>query len=587
MSSSTIQPTNRVPTLRERAEIRHLINQDQEDVVRLTNTLEALEKKSIAQKGFIHNYEEALAIAEAMRRVAEKTRDVMAESENMLQPHDADTSVKSEGQSYHKHQRLFRDAQATRRSAVEEAQKATRKIAEMDASIRDIQQEIKGEQSVLAVLEMSMQSTITSIERVKADIALKEAVISARHFVPVEIWRDIFSFRVSEDEALFYDNKRKGIPPFTALKLSAVCRYWRDIVTSSAELWKYIAVPHHDRITVGQRDRITYYHNQCTPLLPEVYTYYHACDGIPVKVNLVTFMRETFAEYQTLDMFIHAFSLMRGPSLRSFLELLSPKANILQLSGIHNPGYTFDIAVDSIRYVKHLKITNKPVSIAEPSHGAPTIPLISFTLDSITLNESLFTGSLSSMSHLERLYLVNVTLNIEGPIISVTMPALKHLTCDLHIYPTISRFITSPRLDDLTLVIKPMEDSTMRDFDEWLGRGGERHPHIHNLTLQALHSEEFEIRNLDDTVLDHFPDVKHLRLSGTTPSSNLLSSPTSVNSLAHIMVLTIIGSAISEEELASFMRGFAALHGRTPKLAVLNCSNLNIQAIARLQNQHY
>ena len=408
--------------------------------------------------------------------------------------------------------------------------------------------------------------------------------------IPPEIWGEIFSLAVSEDVDSFYDDKRHGLPPFTALKLSAVCQYWRGIAANHPGLWQHIAIPHHHSISFSQRDRIVHYKTRCSPFLPTVYTYTH--NNIIVgkhTVDFAEFMRGTFSEYE-LDILARGSSFGRYTTPTDFLQALSPHVQTLQLAGY--PGNelpifigqirTTHIPIDTLCNVKHLKIKDRPIHIIRTSSGVTTLSITSLALENLHMDASHLKSCLPPLRHLERLSIVNVTFHSGIAIGRIMLPTLKRLGCDFSLYPYLARLINMPELQDLSLIINPTTDSQV---GEWLGYNNPIRV-IHSLTLRASQAEESEYDALYFRILDHFSNVQALCLDGTPPTSYLLSPSTTLAPFASLQSLIIADSAIAEADLAGFMQRFAAWYQRTPALTIHNCANLDVNAIKRLSLIH-
>ncbi|CCA70763.1 hypothetical protein PIIN_04698 [Serendipita indica DSM 11827] len=472
MSSPKIKLTNRVPAPRERAEIQRVIKRDEEELARLIKDLELVEKQITTQGEIIHNYKEALTMADSMRRVTERARKTMAGNGNILAVHSANTSVRvsCDETSYQKYEDIYKEINAIRKIAIEEAQKATNKIAQLDASIRGTKRDLESEESLLEVYEFSKQDISVMIARLQEGIAIKKNLASARRIVPVEVWEYIFLLCVSEEEALFGDNQRNGRPPFTALKLSGVCRQWRDIVTGQPKLWQCIAIPHHDKISTGQRGRISYYRAQCSPLLPKVYTYTHNVLVGSFTVDLVDFMLDTFSKYSELDLLARPFSVMRGPNHMQVLERLVPRTDVLKLTGYCEWRRPCPAAnLDFLQNTKHLIVIGQNMDLRGISNSAENLTLTSLNLTEVAMQTEIFPGWLQPLKKLRYVEMFKVTFTPAAVVDTIEMPAMEHLLCDFSIYSFISRSMNAPRLKQLDLITANIEELHAHDWDTKLG----------------------------------------------------------------------------------------------------------------------
>lgn len=584
MSLATIKLTNRVPTLRERAEIQKLVKRDEDELTRLCNDLEILEEQITAQGDIIHNCKETLAMADAICRITQLTRETITENRMIIASYMSDKSLRAPCNisSYTRYQTLYSEIQSAEQNAADEWRSATEKLAELATIKRETNRDLESESSLLEVYELSKKDISVTIARLQESISVKRNMASARRIVPPEIWEHIFLLNVSEDEATFNDTKRSGKPPFTALKLSAVCQNWRSIARGQPKLWQCIAIPHHDKISTGQRGRISYYRAQCSPLLPKVYTYTHNVLVGSFTVDLVDFMLDTFSKYSELDLLARPFSVMRGPTHMQVLERLVPRTDVLKLTGYCEWRHPCPAAnLDFLQKTKHLIVIGQNMDLRGIYNSAENLTLTSLHLTEVAMQTEIFPGWLQPLKKLKYLGIFKVTFTPAAVVGNVEMPAMEHLLCDFSVYSFISRSMNAPRLKQLDLIAANIEELHAHDWDTKLGTNF--HKNVRTLTIAHMSTQILEFDELG-RILDCFPNVMHLGLGGTSITSGLLSL-TNLSRIANMKRLTLMNGEIKEEELSSFMRRVATSHQRTPELVILGCANVDPYAIERLQNK--
>ncbi|PVF93182.1 hypothetical protein CPB86DRAFT_838768 [Serendipita vermifera] len=96
-------------------------------------------------------------------------------------------------------------------------------------------------------------------------------LVGPRRRMPAELWSLIFWERVMEDEEEFEESDRYEPPPFTTLKLTWVCRLWRQIVTQQPALWSYITILPALYLSSKHCERLNFFKERLKGHLPTVY----------------------------------------------------------------------------------------------------------------------------------------------------------------------------------------------------------------------------------------------------------------------------------------------------------------------------
>jgi hypothetical protein len=149
----------------------------------------------------------------------------------------------------------------TAESALEQARQEYRRAEE----------ESDANGSLFHYIDDSLTARVELRFRVEENIRRMKDMLSPRRRVPNELWCMIFRERVTEDEDEHEETFRRQMPPFTTLKLTWVCRLWRQIISEQPSLWQYIALPRTLYLSPSQADRVKYFQRHLKKHPPKLY----------------------------------------------------------------------------------------------------------------------------------------------------------------------------------------------------------------------------------------------------------------------------------------------------------------------------
>ncbi|CAG7854364.1 SubName: Full=Uncharacterized protein {ECO:0000313/EMBL:CCA71607.1} [Serendipita indica DSM 11827] len=381
----------------------------------------------------------------------------------------------------------------------------------------------------------------------------------------------------SKSDEREYEETPTRHPPFTPLLLSAVCRYWRSIVTNQPLLWLYVAIPQTEKISRRQRERILYYSARLASHLPIAYTYERTRSRAQ-QYGLVAVLREAFAAYQT-------FEIRKGKHLDSrilslFLEKLSPQAETLRLlSQAHTRMIDRDcwnLSGTAVCNVSRLSCLGLSVRIQRtPRQGLETFgKLRSLAIrDTVCLSADL-QECLENLGSVEHLELDGTTFRSNHAPKRVTIPSLTFLSCNLVQFYDLHFLGSAPKIQTLELrLLEAHYKSHWERFSHLaIGQVAIRDLRISS-SKDLDYSPKGEQMYLD--VIQHFRNIQSLELSGTFAILSLQALPNPHIPLAELQRVSIRESKIQGDDIDAFLSRFRSRHNRLLDIICRGCRNVD------------
>lgn len=131
---------------------------------------------------------------------------------------------------------------APSRSSIEEECNEFQKFAESvqeraQHKLLDAEQEVDASKSMLYFIEKGLKESLDRKAKMEDRMREMKDLVTPRRRMPYELWVQIFTRRVMEDEAEYATSNKEECPPYTVLRLTWVCRLWRAIITAQPALW--------------------------------------------------------------------------------------------------------------------------------------------------------------------------------------------------------------------------------------------------------------------------------------------------------------------------------------------------------------
>ncbi|CCA75664.1 hypothetical protein PIIN_09654 [Serendipita indica DSM 11827] len=568
-----------------------------------------LEEKTTYHRSVLHNCREALRVAGVLRLAIQKSQQTMEEIQTMTANVPPDTSIHVGGDdsSRTRYCNLLEEAKSSHERVAPALEKGARNLKAMDERIRIINDDIDGEISILATLEASKTMVHSSIEQRAHAISLKRRIISVRLIIPEEIWAKIFEISVADEEMTFIEGSRHELPPFKALKLSTVCKSWRNIVTSRSNLWRYLAIPHRHQLSPLQCARLAHCITLCRPYMPIMYTYSTEPGSLEGSVTLFSYLSQRISCYEAIYTFGDFFSLDEELDFAPRAGTLCITPRYQTKMGPHPDDEEYMIFLSSLAYIDRLELRSTIVELMSSFDGPEELPnLQTLIVSNIVLYSEELVDWISMMPGLTCMKLpgVAIGMNLESTTEEATT-SLECLTCSISQYTAISKWIIAPHLARLTLLLQDEPDPDLFRFDDDIlaQYTDSTNESISYLTLSIpldaeedidanwfvrdpLTSEEGEDGEEEPhytSILRHFQAVSCLQFDGRVLLSVLATLSTDKASLPNLHSLTISNSDVQESTLSTFLSGYHALRQRSLSVSLVNCTNLDADAVKRLE----
>ncbi|KAG8823705.1 hypothetical protein FRC17_009249 [Serendipita sp. 399] len=270
---------NRRPVGRERDELIRWATRDREELTRISDEMIANFDRISDSTAAISDYEETLRVLRALRTGTEAKITANIAAYQIVQLYSSTTPPEESNDpppTTNRGALALREALKLQQDILDDNYKELNRLKviliNVEARIEQMEDEIEATRSILAFIRSRNTTLATQKTAIERDWLKKMDLLSARRQIPEEIWREVFIFRVLDDERQYQLSGYKGTPPFTALKLSGVCQYWRRIALEQQELWAFIAIRNDHRART--EPRIKYYLWRLDDRPPNVYTYY-------------------------------------------------------------------------------------------------------------------------------------------------------------------------------------------------------------------------------------------------------------------------------------------------------------------------
>jgi hypothetical protein len=139
---------------------------------------------------------------------------------------------------------------------------------------RRVEEDLDANNSFLDCEARSLATRIELRNQLNNNIRHMKEMIGPRRRIPNEVWSLIFWERVTEDEEEYSLARmwQAWTPPFTTLRLTWVCRLWRQIIMEQPPLWCYIAIPSSLYLRSKHKERFLHFEKHSKLYPPTIYT---------------------------------------------------------------------------------------------------------------------------------------------------------------------------------------------------------------------------------------------------------------------------------------------------------------------------
>ncbi|KAG8798733.1 hypothetical protein FRC18_008563, partial [Serendipita sp. 400] len=325
---------NRCPIGIEREKLSQWAKRDQQELDRVSKEIKLNSEEIESCLLAICHYEEAILVAKLLRKCVEDKIQVAKKAFESIctspEKHDQPPPL-HDNRGTLALLNLLKMRNDTISAYNHEIKSLQSTIDHFAERTRNLEEDADATRSVLSVTRHRNETFELIKKTLTKDLSEKLELLSARRRTPDEIWRQIFLLRAVDDELDFELQERIGRPPFTSLRLSAVCQYWRRLVESQTDLWQCIALLNGNN--TSSKPRLDHYLAKLGNRIPIVYTYMLKKDVTPCWAELSTIISQKIPKCKSLDLAID----IPQPMPRSFLSSLKLTTEELRLRH-HRPG---------------------------------------------------------------------------------------------------------------------------------------------------------------------------------------------------------------------------------------------------------
>jgi hypothetical protein len=574
----------RIPAIKEGNFLRELIRKEEKELTELEDKITAAQKDVDDQKLAVQKYESILGLAKHLGASAESTIAAINQSDNIAPlvnapfndttpptvqlPTSSQEATLGWNDLLANGAELLRIAESTKQASIQRT--------------RDAEREVESGQSVLYFLNETLVSLLHIKQKAEEKILKMKDVISSRRRIPDEVWLQIFTERVIEDEEPYTHMDLEGPPPFTTLRLTWVCRLWRTIIIEHPALWRYIAIPLVEYPTQQQWDRIRYLKNRLGSISPYVYTVSGTQIGTYKGDTFVHLVKE-FACFERLKIYANR------PFMPHLFGSLQPNTQEFIIIGKRQEEGGPDIAwnVSSfLENIRSLRTINALLHTGTSSH----LQTVHLSLRSIhPVSIMTFLDTVTSLTTLSISIISPVGYCQETGAPQITLANLVSLSCDIVCLGFIFRpNIHLPKLKNLSLVgvLYYKDDASNEYVRQWWDdfiSVDQRRDAISSLILLATCSPLWQANTAGrcDYIINSLPNIKSLTLEDSTvvPALDGLSKHIPQS----LLQLTIANSdQVEEHHLEEFITSLYEQKVEVFSLQIDNCALISEERKERL-----
>ncbi|KAG8831183.1 hypothetical protein FRC17_003511 [Serendipita sp. 399] len=577
---------NRRPTGVERQNLTNWAKRDQEELNRISKEINLNSEEIESCLVSIRHYEEALRIAKVMKACTESKIEVVKQVIESIQA-TLDDNLLIPPIDEKQASLVLRDM-ITKQKDITSASELELKNLEstwtmLTEKIGRLEDDAEAARSILATIRRRNEALEVIRTAVTQDLSPKLELLSARRQIPDEIWGDIFLSRVVDDERDFDERQRRiGLPPFTALKLSAVCQHWRRIVASQPELWRFIALLNENAPL--NEARLQHFLSRLGNVAPRAYTYVRK-EGARHGWGKLSNTLQQISKFHSLDIIIDT----PQPMPRIFLVDLEVETNELCLRKCAQGQEAILMYRRRIQPARsiwchriQLTLESNFAPDTEASYAEQDLELESLAFTECALELDPLFNLCEQAPHLRHLdirksLIVRSDMAGQGMTFS-SLTKLSLRSCSLAVFKHQSLL---PSLEEVDLTCMENSIQDWRDFVSI----GQRTGTIQIITLrnESATRKDLSLREVYQAIITTLSNVKHLTLH---PSSSPDDGQFCLSGLALARVnnLNLIGSEVTEETLTNALQEAYLIRQQRIYMTFDGCKNVDSPTAGRLRN---
>jgi hypothetical protein len=531
-----------------------LIRKEEKELAELESKISAAQREVDDQKLAVQTYQSVLALAKHLGSSSEMILDTVKQGDNLASSTSA--GLHHSASSTSPPSPFFQEALPAWNDLITNQVELLRVAKSMNQGViqrtREAEKELGLRQSLLYFLNEHLASLLDLKQKAVGRILKMKSAISPKRRIPDEIWLQILTERIEEDEEPYTYMDLDGPPPFAALRLTWVCRQWRTIIIERRALWRYIAIPAVDYPTRPQWERIQCFKDRLGIIAPHVYaikkTQFRAYSGH----NLAHLLQE-FVSFGRLKLYVDFDPVLYrlfGPLQAEIQELILIRK--CQKENDHDIYFDILAFLKNTRSLRCTKIEHSPAA----TNTATTTDLLNTTiphLESIHLshyrscprNIVSFLRAATSLTTLT-ITLLQPTRYLPFVTSQVTLSNLAFISADIITLESIfSPFIHLPKLAGLSVVLVPYDDDN--EMNHWWNTFisvGQRRDAISSFGISANHPQltKSKIAKGSKYLLNSLPNIKnhHRHVKVFIPQNNRITTEAPL--LMDLRKMRVIGS---------------------------------------------
>ncbi|KAG8813204.1 hypothetical protein FRC17_001638, partial [Serendipita sp. 399] len=496
-----------------------MISQEMEEVSSLEARIDGAQQLADSQVIILQESEEILEEAKKLKYLAHITFKRLQDTSldlNALDEKSATWKRPSTPPPQAAYDNMMNEKQKLAESHSQGIQLFRDDFQRVSQQVYELEAEVEGRRSILAYINESIRSLVDRRKQLLLQINRKKDLIGPRRRLPAELWALVFQEYIEEAETAYANNQREGKVVFPTLKLSHVCRFWRETVHNQPVLWKYIALPRAVEVSRSQWDRVNYYRYHLGSTLPLAYVTPDSRGELGSRLR-VSDLLARFAAFQVLELRVSR----RNSEAEDLLASLRVPVEELRLVGTvksGNPGTSCPLKVVALKNVMGLYCVHVQPSIRNSVPHDPTmaITLVDFTQSYIDVRSViLFLEALPTVTTVVISLLSPYNIDSDGLRSAFTLPNLSAIVVPLAVIDILfAREVHLPSLSSVSLV--ECEDlfgqSRLSRWKEFLMVRDRRHL-ITDLTISGLPVVDLG-SSTDQLLLEELPSLSRLSLRG-------------------------------------------------------------------------
>ncbi|PVF93180.1 hypothetical protein CPB86DRAFT_790416 [Serendipita vermifera] len=580
------QLKNRVPTPKEQEILRRNIKREEKKLDELDAEISTLKEEVAGYRDHMQDLKLTLQAAEKLRLNCEKISSSLNELSSKIVWDERTTDTdRSTIPTYHRVNSIATDLEDEHNSYLQKTQSAIEKARQ---ELQSAQEEVDSIGSLLHSTTHSLNYRLELRSHVYENICQMRDLIGPRRRMPNELWSKIFWERVTKDEEKYEITWRQEAAPYTTLKLTWVCRLWRQIVTNEPSLWRYIAIPQDPNVSNTHVEKFNHFRKHLKEHLPSIYM----LPGRKCTGSGTTALKDLLSGFPSIKL----LELQMTPKSSSLLALLTESEFHIEKLIFVNSPYGSTTATGtylSCRAMKNVKnlvcYSTRPRIAMEDLQGErPQLHSLYLRSSALDNKELIMFLEGSGVERLEFILKEGWTQDMNDAVDQdVALTRLRRVVAPLEVVASIFNshvFLPNIQALSVTHLSKLRGEEALEKWITFI-TAHDRKDLVTSLTLTGLPRTDspVEAANMFKNFLQQVPNISHLTLNGenVVPSLKGMTEAKSVpTALAELRIHS--SKDVTEEDIHAFLQTLSANRSNLLSLKIVGCSLISEDAKQRL-----